>query len=208
MEIVTANPQNTQPQVVSPVSEEELRSALCTIIRAIGEDPQREGLLETPDRIMRMYKEIFRGYDPARKPSITTFPNTARTTEMVFDSGDYYSMCEHHILPFFGRYYFAYVPSEDGLILGISKVARVVGYCAARLQLQERLARDVVDILASALGGTALGFAIVMRGKHLCKSMRGVRNSGDMCVSYFSGCFKDDAQLRNEFYDLVHLAKD
>ena len=208
MEIVTANPQNTQPQVVSPVSEEELRSALCTIIRAIGEDPQREGLLETPDRIMRMYKEIFRGYDPARKTSITTFPNTARTTEMVFDSGDYYSMCEHHILPFFGRYYFAYVPSEDGLILGISKVARVVGYCAARLQLQERLARDVVDMLASALGGTALGFAIVMRGKHLCKSMRGVRNSGDMCVSYFSGCFKDDAQLRNEFYDLVHLAKD
>ena len=89
MEIVTANPQNTQPQVVSPVSEEELRSALCTIIRAIGEDPQREGLLETPDRIMRMYKEIFRGYDPARKPSITTFPNTARTTEMVFDSGAY-----------------------------------------------------------------------------------------------------------------------
>ena len=63
-------------------------------------------------------------------------------------------------------------------------------------------------MLASALGGTALGFAIVMRGKHLCKSMRGVRNSGDMCVSYFSGCFKDDAQLRNEFYDLVHLAKD
>lgn len=208
MEIVTTNTQDTERKIASPVTDEELRSAICTIIRAIGENPEREGLAETPDRIMRMYKEIFRGYDADRKPTITTFPNSAHTTEMVFDSGDYYSMCEHHILPFFGRYFFAYVPSEDGLILGISKVARVVGYCAARLQLQERLAREVVEMLAEALEGTALGFAIVMRGKHLCKSMRGVRNNGDMCVSYISGCFKEDAQLRNEFYDMIHLAKD
>ena len=208
MEIVTTNTQDTERKIASPVTDEELRSAICTIIRAIGENPEREGLAETPDCIMRMYKEIFRGYDADRKPTITTFPNSAHTTEMVFDSGDYYSMCEHHILPFFGRYFFAYVPSEDGLILGISKVARVVGYCAARLQLQERLAREVVEMLAEALEGTALGFAIVMRGNQLCKSMRGVRNNGDMCVSYFSGCFKEDAQLRNEFYDMIHLAKD
>jgi GTP cyclohydrolase IA len=207
MEIVTTNTQDTERKVNSPVTEDELRDAIRTIIRAIGEDPEREGLLETPDRIIRMYREIFRGYNKERKPNITTFRNSVHSSEMVFDSGDYYSMCEHHILPFFGKYYFAYVPSPDGSILGISKVARVVGYCAARLQLQERLAREVVEMLAEALGGTALGFAIVMRGKHLCKSMRGVRNSGDMCVSYFSGCFKDDAQLRNEFYDMVQLAK-
>lgn len=205
MEIVTANTQNTERKIVPPVTEEELRNAIRTIIRAIGENPDRKGLENTPDRIMRMYKEIFRGYSADSKPRITTFANTAHTQEMVFDSGDYYSMCEHHMLPFFGKYYFAYVPASDGLILGISKVARVVGYCAARLQLQERLAREIVEMLAEALEGTALGFAIVMRGKHMCKSMRGVRNTGDMCVSYFSGCFKDDAQLRNEFYEMVHL---
>lgn len=189
------------------VSEEELREALRTIIRAIGDDPEREGVLETPDRIIRMYREIFRGYNADRKPAITTFTNTAQSSEMVFDSGEYYSMCEHHILPFFGHYYFAYMPSPDGRILGISKVARVVGYCAARLQLQENLTRDIVEMLSDALGGTALGFAIVMQGQHLCKSMRGVKNNGDMCVSYFSGCFKDDPQLRNEFYQMVQMQK-
>lgn len=207
MEIVTSNTQDTERKIAPAVTEEELRNAIKTIIRAIGEDPEREGLKKTPDRIMRMYKEIFRGYDDDKKPKITTFSNSAHISEMVFDSGEYYSMCEHHMLPFFGDYYFAYVPSPDGLILGISKVARVVGYCAARLQLQERLAREIVDMLADALNGTALGFAIVMRGKHLCKSMRGVRNNGNMCVSYFSGCFKDDAQLRNEFYSMVNMTK-
>lgn len=205
MEIVTSNTQDTERKITSPVSEEDLRQALRTIIRAIGEDPDREGLQETPDRIMRMYREIFRGYAPERKPTITTFANTAHTEEMVFDCGDYYSMCEHHMLPFFGRYYFAYVPSADGRILGISKVARVVGYCAARLQLQERLAREIVEMLAEALSGSALGMAIVMRGKHLCKSMRGVKNDGDMVVSYFTGCFNDSPQLRNEFYQMVQM---
>ena len=186
-------------------NEEELRAALRTIIRAIGDDPDREGLQETPDRIMRMYKEIFRGNDPARKPRITTFANTAHTSEMVFDCGEYYSMCEHHMLPFFGNYYFAYVPSPEGRILGISKVARVVGYCAARLQLQERLCREVVEMLDEALQGSALGFAIVMQGKHMCKSMRGVKNSGNMCVSYFTGCFEKKKALREEFYEMVKL---
>lgn len=207
MEIVTSNTQDTERKITSSVTEDELRNAIKTIIRAIGEDPEREGLQKTPDRIMRMYKEIFRGYDDEKKPKITTFSNDAHISEMIFDSGEYYSMCEHHMLPFFGNYYFAYIPSPDGRILGISKVARVVGYCAARLQLQERLARQIVDMLADALDGTALGFAIMMRGKHLCKSMRGVKNNGNMCVSYFSGCFKEDAQLRNEFYNMVKIAE-
>lgn len=207
MEIVTSNTQDTERKMSHDVSEEELRQAIRTIIRAIGEDPDREGLVETPGRIMRMYKEIFRGYDDASRPRITTFRNDAHHEEMVFDSGDYHSMCEHHILPFFGRYYFAYVPSANGRILGISKVARAVGYCAARLQLQERLAREIVEMLTDALDNTALGMAIVMRGRHLCKSMRGVKNNGDMCVSYFTGCFKDNAQLRNEFYQMVQMER-
>lgn len=144
----------------------------------IGENPDREGLVGTPDRIIRMWKEIFRGYDPAQKPKITTFENEDKITNMVFDSGDYYSMCEHHILPFFGKYYFAYIPSATGRILGISKVARVIGYCAAKMQLQERLAKEAVEMLTEALGGDCAGMALVMKGTHLCKSMRGVKNPG------------------------------
>lgn len=187
------------------IKREDAEKALQTLLSYIGEDPSREGLKGTPDRIIRMWGEIFRGYDPSKKPKITTFENDEHSTDMVFDSGDYYSMCEHHVLPFFGKYYFAYVPSPDGRILGISKIARVVGYCAARLQLQERLAIDVVKMLDDALNGKVLGFAIVMKGQHLCKTMRGVRNKGKMTVSHFTGIFKDDSEKRNEFYKLIDL---
>ena len=187
------------------ISREEAEKAIKTLLSYIGENPEREGLKETPDRIIRMWDEIFRGYDPTKKPKITTFGNEDNSTDMVFDSGDYYSMCEHHVLPFFGKYYFAYIPSPDGRILGISKIARVIGYCAARLQVQERLAIDIIKMLDAALNGKALGFAIVMRGQHLCKTMRGVRNKGKMTVSHFTGVFKDDPDKRNEFYKLIDL---
>lgn len=187
------------------ISRDEAERAIKTLLTYIGEDPEREGLRGTPDRIIRMWDEIFRGYDKDKIPRITTFQNEDKQTDIVFDSGDYYSMCEHHVLPFFGKYYFAYIPSPDGRILGISKVARVIGYCASRLQLQERLAIDIVRMLDGALDGKALGFAIVMRGQHLCKSMRGVRNNGKMTVSHFTGVFKDDPDKRNEFYKLIDL---
>lgn len=187
------------------ISRDEAERAIKTLLTYIGENPDREGLKGTPDRIIRMWDEIFRGYDKDKIPRITTFKNEEKETDIVFDSGDYYSMCEHHVLPFFGKYYFAYIPSPDGRILGISKVARIVGYCAARLQLQEKLAIDIVRMLDDALDGTALGFAIVMRGQHLCKSMRGVRNNGKMTVSHFTGVFKDDPDKRNEFYKLIDL---
>lgn len=187
------------------ISRDEAEKAIKTLLSYIGENPDREGLKGTPERIIRMWDEIFRGYDKDKIPRITTFPNEDKCTDIVFDSGDYYSMCEHHILPFFGKYYFAYIPSPDGRILGISKVARVIGYCAARLQLQERLATDIIKMLDAALNGKALGFAIVMRGQHLCKTMRGVRNKGKMTVSHFTGVFKDDPDKRNEFYKLIDL---
>lgn len=186
----------------------DIECAVRTLLAAIGEDPDREGLVGTPDRIARMYKEIFRGYDSNQKPKITTFSNDMHSTDIVFDTGDYYSMCEHHMMPFFGKYYFAYIPKEDGRILGISKIARVVGYCSARLQLQERLARDIVEMLTNALEGKVQGMAIVMRGTHMCKTMRGVKNNGQMTVSYLSGCFKEDAQTRQEFYKLIDQQKD
>jgi len=190
---------------MNKVSDQELQQAIITILKAIGEDPTREGLVGTPDRICRMYKELFRGYDPAQAPKITTFENDSHSTELVFDAGDFYSMCEHHMMPFFGKYYFAYMPSDEGRILGISKIARVVGYCAARLQLQERLARDIIDMLDEALDHEALGFAIVPKGQHMCKSMRGVKNPGAMSVSYYTGIFKQDPATRNEFLQMIKM---
>ncbi len=191
------------------ISREEAVNAIRTLMTYIGEDPTRDGLVDTPDRILRMYEEIFRGYDADKKPNITTFHNDENFSDIVFDSGEYYSMCEHHMLPFFGKYYFAYIPSPEGRILGISKVARVVGYCAARLQLQEKLAIDIVKMLSEALEGKALGFAIVLKGQHLCKTMRGVRNNGKMTVSHFTGVFaKNENNRREEFYKMIDMQGD
>ena len=183
---------------------QDARTAIRTLLRYIGEDPDRAGLAETPDRIIRMYAEIFRGYKPEEKPKITTFENEEHTAELIFDCGDYYSMCEHHMLPFFGRYYFAYIPSATGRILGISKVARVVGYCAAKLQLQERLASDIIEMLSGALNHNGLGMAILMNGNHLCKSMRGVKNNGNMCVALYTGEFKNP-QRQQDFLNMIQI---
>lgn len=184
--------------------QESIKNILC----AIGENPEREGLVGTPERIERMFKEIFRGYDPKQKPKITTFQNGSDGIvydSMVVDEGNYYSMCEHHMMPFFGKYYFAYIPNPKGKILGISKVGRVVDYCSAKLQIQERLVHEIVDMLTDALGteNPPLGVALVMKGKHLCKSMRGVKKDGEMTSSYLTGVFQDDPKVRAEFMNLI-----
>ena len=189
--------------------ETTVEENITRILEYIGEDPTREGLVGTPDRIIRMWGEIFRGYDKGQKPKVTTFDNGKdgiTYDNMVVDEGYFYSMCEHHMMPFFGKYWFAYIPNPKGRILGISKIGRVVDYCAARMQIQERLVHDIVDMLAKALGdeNPPLGMALVMRGEHLCKTMRGVKKKGKMMSSYLVGAFKEDAQVRNEFMQLVN----
>lgn len=201
METITTNTEVTRHKIIT---RKRAIRAIRDLMLYIGENPDREGLVGTPDRIIRMWKEIFRGYNTDEKPKITTFENEDKITDMVFDSGDYYSMCEHHILPFFGKYYFAYIPSATGRILGISKVARVIGYCAAKMQLQERLAKEAVEMLTDALGGNCAGMALVMKGTHLCKSMRGVKNQGKMTVAYVSGVF-ERPEVKQEFYQLIKL---
>ena len=188
---------------------ETVHDNIRRIFEYIGEDPNRTGLLGTPDRIVRMWKEIFRGYDKKSAPKITVFPNGEDGIvydSMVIDEGDYYSMCEHHMMPFFGHYWFAYIPNPKGKILGISKIGRVVDYCAARLQVQERLTHDIVDMLEKALGADypPLGIALVMRGSHLCKEMRGVKKKGIMTSSFLTGAFKTDAETRAEFMNFVN----
>ena len=180
------------------------------VLEFIGEDPNRPGLQGTPDRIIRMWKEIFRGYDPVQKPKITTFDNGMdgiSYSDIITDRGSFYSMCEHHMMPFFGTYFFAYIPNPEGKILGLSKVARVVDYCAARLQVQERLAYDIVKMLHDALcEGTdqePLAMAVILRGEHLCKSMRGVKKPGHMESMYLGGLFNNPTQ-RKELLDLYN----
>ena len=195
-------------ETAKTVTAQEAESAIRTLLSYIGENPDRLGLVGTPDRILRMWKEIYRGYDPAQKPKITTFQNGADGLiydNMVVDTGDFYSVCEHHTMPFFGQYWFAYLPNPKGKILGISKIGRVVDYCAARLQIQERLVSDIVTMLSDALGEEypPLGIALVMKGEHLCKTMRGAKKKGTMTSSYLTGLFKTESALRAEFMNFV-----
>lgn len=188
--------------------EKERQSTHESIIRDllyyIGEDPNRPGLLGTPDRIIRMWREIFRGYDPAQHPKITTFDNGVdglTYDNMVVDTGNFYSMCEHHMMPFFGKYVFAYIPNPKGKILGLSKIGRVVDYHSARLQVQERLVADIVEDIKKALGeeNPPLGIALMMQGEHLCKTMRGVKKTGLMSACRLDGVFLKDSAVRAEF---------
>lgn len=191
------------------VNKGKVEKIIRELLTAIGENPDREGLRGTPDRIARMFGEIYRGYDETQKPKITTFPNGIdgiTYDSMVIDTGTYYSECEHHMMPFFGKYWFAYIPNPNGRILGISKIGRVVDYCSARLQVQERLTHDIVQMLQDALGeeNPPMGMALVMKGTHLCKTMRGSRKEGTMTSSCLTGVFKENAALRAEFMNLIN----
>lgn len=181
-----------------------MENTVKAILRHIGEDPDREGLKDTPARVLRVWEEQFAGYKNP-KPRVAVFKNGSdglHYDQMIIDSGPFFSTCEHHILPFFGRYHFAYIPNPDGNILGLSKVARVVDYFAARLQIQERLGSDVVHYLWDAVnmeGAEPLGMAIVLKAEHLCKTMRGVKKQGTMTTAYLLGIFKTSAVSRSEF---------
>lgn len=196
--------QNNQTQ---QQAEEHIRA----LLEYIGEDPTREGLKETPARMLRMFEEIFRGYDPEQKPRISTFRNGKDGITydgIVFDSGDFYSLCEHHARTFFGEYYFAYIPNPQGKILGLSKIGRVVDYCSSKLQIQERLVHEIVNMLEEALQDDypPLGLALIMKGRHMCKESRGARKKGTMVSSCYTGIFKTNSALRNEFLHLIEKA--
>lgn len=202
-------------------TKEAKEKLIREVLIAIGENPNREGLQGTPERVVRMWNEIFGGYNIDNKPNITTFPNNldgVTYNQMIVDDGYFYSHCEHHMLPFIGKYYFAYLPNPKGKVLGLSKVARMVDFCAAKLQIQERLVQNVVDELWSALqvpndigdksdnnkDKAPLGMALVMEAEHLCKTMRGVKKKGKMRTIELRGAFKHDAATRAEFYNWVN----
>lgn len=175
---------------------------ISTMFSLIGENGAREGLKDTPRRVVKMWKEIYRGYDPSQKPKITVFNNNEdglKYDQMITDTGSGFSMCEHHMMPFEFSYYFAYIP--DKKVLGLSKVARIVNYYAAKLQVQERLTAEIVDELERVL--EPKGIALVIEGRHLCKSMRGVRSEGTMRTTVLRGAFLTEDATRNEFLTIT-----
>ena len=170
------------------------------LLEAVGEDPEREGLKETPLRVAKMYREILKGYCEEEKPKITVFENKESYSEMIIDEGYYYSLCEHHMLPFFGKVFVAYIP--DKKLIGISKLARIVDHFAAGLQVQERLTKQIAEYLNEVL--KPKGAAVLMEGRHLCRELRGVKKFGAiMTTSELLGQFREDARTRNEFMNLV-----
>lgn len=183
-------------------SKEEL---VKSILGEIGENPEREGLIDTPKRVVKMWKELFRGYDPSQKPHISVFKNGKDGIvydQMIIDTGDFYSQCEHHMVPFFGKYWFGYVPDKDGNIIGLSKVARIVDYHSAKLQIQERLVHDIVEDIWSELCKDSvrpIGMGLIMEAEHLCKTMRGAKKKGKMTTTKLKGAFLDNPAVRAEF---------
>jgi GTP cyclohydrolase IA len=179
--------------------EASAEEAVTTILRFVGEDPSRDGLLDTPSRVVRAWREMTAGYseDPAEILG-TTFEETC--DEMVVLSGiSFYSTCEHHLLPFYGHASVGYLP---GKVVGISKLARVVSCFARRLQIQERLTREIADAIETHL--EARGVAVVVRAHHLCMGCRGVRQpESDMITSAMRGVLRSDAIARSEFLRLI-----
>jgi len=168
----------------------------------IGENSEREGIKDTPKRVIKMWKEMFCGYNLELKPKITIFDNGhdgLMYDEMIIDSGDFYSQCEHHMVPFFGQYWFAYIPNKR--ILGLSKVARIIDFYSAKLQIQERLVKEILDEIEKNV--KPLGIALVMKGRHLCKEMRGVKKKGYMTTIDLRGAFKQNPETRAEFMRLI-----
>jgi GTP cyclohydrolase I len=186
----------------SPIDHERIERAVREILLAIGEDPDRDGLVDTPRRIARMYEEIFIGLhqDPAKHLTVT-FEADHDEMVMVRDI-PVHSMCEHHLVPFAGRAHVAYIPGDDGRITGLSKIARLVDGFAHRPQVQERLTAQIADALVETLQPS--GALVLVEAEHFCMSMRGVKKPGSLTItSAVRGLFKSNAATRAEAMSLI-----
>jgi GTP cyclohydrolase I len=171
------------------------------LLKSIGEDPSREGLLETPSRVANAYDFLMKGYEEDIKEVLNEAIFKERYSEMVIVKDiDFFSMCEHHMLPFFGKAHVAYIPR--GRILGLSKVPRIVEVFSRRLQVQERLTQQIADTLFNALRPEGVG--VVIEARHMCMMMRGVEKQNSLATtSAMLGVFRDDMRTRQEFLHLI-----
>lgn len=184
------------------MDEARIRAAVTEIIKAIGEDPNRQGMAETPRRIADMYAELFSGLGKDPKEDLTVGYEEGHQEMVIVRDIPFYSMCEHHLLPFYGSVHIGYLPDFSGRIVGISKLARVVETVARRPQVQERMTTEIADAIMNGLHPA--GVAVVVQGEHMCMIMRGVKKPGSSIVtSAIRGAFRNKAETRAEFFSLI-----
>ena len=191
----------TAPAVPTHEAGDGIAEAVRVLLTGLGEDPAREGLVKTPDRVAKALRFLTSGYDRDVDGVVNDALFTVDYSEMVIVKDiDFYSLCEHHLLPFFGRCHVAYVP--DGKVIGLSKLPRLVEVFSRRLQVQERLTSQIAEAIAAKAG--PLGVAVVVEATHLCMAMRGVEKQNSVALtSAMHGVFRTDARTRMEFLNLL-----
>jgi GTP cyclohydrolase I len=182
--------------------EAKIKKAVKEILEAIGENPAREGIKETPRRVAEMYAELFQGLGKEAKTDLEVDFELGHREMVVLKDIPFYSMCEHHLLPFYGIAHVGYIPNKEGRIVGISKLARVVETIARRPQVQERMTTQIADTIYNGLRATGVG--VVIQAEHMCMVMRGIKKPGSSVVtSALRGAMKTQATSRAEFFSLI-----
>ena len=184
------------------VDRAKIEQAVRLILEGVGDDPDREGVKDTPRRVAQMYEEILAGIGVDPEPLVTVVPGADFDELIMVKDIPLTSLCEHHMLPFNGQAHVAYIPAKDGRITGLSKIARVVDTLAKRLQVQERLTTQIADAIDEAL--EPRGVFVVIEAEHLCMTMRGVKKPGSLTVtSAVRGLFRSDERTRQEAISLI-----
>ncbi len=185
------------------IDTEKLERGFRLIIEAIGEDPERPGLRETPRRVAELYKDLFGGGEPSAMKPLSLIEGEGFDEMVALAGVPFYSMCEHHFLPFFGRAHIAYIP-QDGRMTGLSDLGRMLDQVARRAQIQERLTSQLADGILGTL--QPQGVMVVLEAEHLCLSMRGIRKAGvPVVTSAVRGIFRKNAKTRQEFLSLIRM---
>jgi GTP cyclohydrolase I len=184
------------------IDDASIKKAVADIIKAVGEDPTREGLRDTPERVAEMYAELFVGMNKNPADDLTVGFELGHREMVVLKDIPFYSMCEHHLLPFHGVAHIGYIPNAEGRIVGISKLARVVETVARRPQVQERMTTEIADAIDEGLKPD--GVAVVIQAEHLCMIMRGIKKPGsNVITSAIRGAFRRKPASRAEFFSLI-----
>jgi GTP cyclohydrolase I len=182
--------------------EARIKRGVREIIEAIGEDPSREGIRDTPQRVAEMYGELFQGMQKDPKEDLDVGFELGHREMVICKDIPFYSMCEHHLLPFFGVAHVGYIPNEEGRIVGISKLARVVETLARRPQVQERMTTEIADAIFEGIH--PVGVAVVIHAEHMCMVMRGIKKPGsNVITSAIRGSFHSNPASRAEFFSLI-----
>ncbi len=188
------------------LDRKRIEEGVRLILEGIGEDPDRAGVAETPQRVAEMFEEIFAGYGHDASEVVTVIAGAGHDEMIMVRDIPLYGVCEHHVIPFVGRAYVAYIPNRDGRITGLSKVARLVDLLSKKLQVQERLTTEIADALEKALDPR--GVFVLIEAEHLCMTMRGVKKPGSVTVtSAVRGRFRSDARTRTEALELVRRGR-